>query len=31
MDQGDEGDYETVGEPAERSRSPVPAMPEAVP
>jgi hypothetical protein len=30
IDQGDEGDWDTVGEPAERSRSPVPAMPEAV-
>jgi hypothetical protein len=28
---GGEGDWETVGEPAERSRSPAPAMPEAVP
>jgi hypothetical protein len=26
VDQGDEGDWETVGEPAERSRSPAPAM-----
>jgi hypothetical protein len=31
MEQGDEGDWETVGEPAERSRSPAPAMTEAVP
>jgi hypothetical protein len=31
VDQGDEGDWETVGEPAERSRSPAPAMTEAVP
>jgi hypothetical protein len=31
IDQGDEGDWETVGESAERSRSPAPAMPEAVP
>jgi hypothetical protein len=31
VDQGDEGDWETVGEPAERSRSPTPAMTEAVP
>jgi hypothetical protein len=29
MEQGDEGDWETVGEPAERSRSSAPAMPEA--
>jgi hypothetical protein len=28
---GGEGDWETVGEPAERSCSPAPAMPEAVP
>jgi hypothetical protein len=31
MDQGDEGDWETVGEPAERSRILAPAMTEAVP
>jgi hypothetical protein len=31
MDQGDEGDWETVGEPAETSRSPAPAMTETVP
>jgi hypothetical protein len=31
VDQGDEGDWETVGESAERSRSPAPAMIEAVP
>jgi hypothetical protein len=31
VDQGDEGDWETVGEPAERSRSSAPTMPEAVP
>jgi hypothetical protein len=31
IDQGDEGDWETVGEPVERSRSPAPAMTEAVP
>jgi hypothetical protein len=31
VDQGDEGDWETVGEPAERSRSPAPTMTEAVP
>jgi hypothetical protein len=31
MDQGDEGDWETVVEPAERSRSPAPAMTEVVP
>jgi hypothetical protein len=31
VEEGDEGDWETVGEPAERSRSPAPAMPEAVP
>jgi hypothetical protein len=31
VDQGDEGDWETVGEPVERSRSPAPAMTEAVP
>jgi hypothetical protein len=30
VDQGDEGDWETVGEPAERGRSPAPAMTEAV-
>jgi hypothetical protein len=28
---GGEGNWDTVGEPAERSRSPAPAMPEAVP
>jgi hypothetical protein len=31
VEQGDEGDWETVGGPAERSRSPAPAMTEAVP
>jgi hypothetical protein len=31
VDQGDEGDWETVGEPAERSHSPAPAMTKAVP
>jgi hypothetical protein len=31
VDQGDEGDWETVGEPAERSRSLAPAMTEVVP
>jgi hypothetical protein len=31
VDQGGEGDWETVGEPAERSQSPVPAMTETVP
>jgi hypothetical protein len=31
MDQGEEGEWETVGEPAERSRSPAPAITEAVP
>jgi hypothetical protein len=31
MDQGDEGDWETVGEPAERSRSLAPTMTEVVP
>jgi hypothetical protein len=31
VDQGDEGDWETVGKPAERSRSPAPAILEAVP
>jgi hypothetical protein len=31
VDQGDEGDWETVGESAKRSRSPAPAMTEAVP
>jgi hypothetical protein len=30
VDQGDEGDWETVGEPAERSRSPAPTMEELV-
>jgi hypothetical protein len=28
VDQGDEGDWETVGEPTERSRSPAPAVTE---
>jgi hypothetical protein len=28
VDQGDEGDWEMVGEPAERSHSPAPAMTE---
>jgi hypothetical protein len=28
VDQGDEGDWETVGEPTERSRSPAPTMEE---
>jgi hypothetical protein len=31
VDQGDEGDWETVGEPAERSRSSAPIITEAVP
>jgi hypothetical protein len=31
VDQGDEGDWETVGEPVERSRSPVPAVTEVEP
>jgi hypothetical protein len=31
VDQGDEGDWETVGEPAETSCSPAPAMTEVVP
>jgi hypothetical protein len=31
VDQGDEGDWETVEEPAKRSRSPAPAMTEVVP
>jgi hypothetical protein len=31
VDQGDEGDWETMGELAERSRSPAPAMTEVVP
>jgi hypothetical protein len=31
VDQGDEGDWETVGEPTERSRSPAPTMTETVP
>jgi hypothetical protein len=31
VDQGDEGDWETVGEPAEKSRSPAPATPDVVP
>jgi hypothetical protein len=31
VDQGDEGDWERVGEPAERSRSPAPAMIEVEP
>jgi hypothetical protein len=31
VEQVDEGDWETVGEPAERSRSPAPAMTEAMP
>jgi hypothetical protein len=30
VDQGDEGDWETVGEPAERSRSPAPTVEELV-
>jgi hypothetical protein len=28
VDQGDEGDWETVGEPAERNRSPAPTIEE---
>jgi hypothetical protein len=31
VEQGDEGNWETVGEPAERSSNPAPAMTEAVP
>jgi hypothetical protein len=31
VDQGDEGDWETVGEPAGRSRSPTPAVTEVEP
>jgi hypothetical protein len=31
VDQGEEGDWKIVGEPAERSCNPVPAMTEAVP
>jgi uncharacterized protein (DUF2342 family) len=31
VEQGDEGDWDTVGEPAERSSNPAPAMTEAVP
>jgi hypothetical protein len=31
VDQGDEGDWETVGELAERSRSPAPAVTEVEP
>jgi hypothetical protein len=31
IDQGDEGDWETVGEPAERRHSPAPAMTEIEP
>jgi hypothetical protein len=31
IDQGDEGDWETLGEPTERSRSPAPAMTEVEP
>jgi hypothetical protein len=31
VDQGDEGDWETVGEPAERSCSPAPALTEVEP
>jgi predicted secreted protein len=30
MEKGDEGDWETVGESAERSRSPAPVMTEVV-
>jgi hypothetical protein len=30
IDQGDEGDWETVGEPAERSHSPTPTVEELV-
>jgi hypothetical protein len=30
VDQGDEGDWETVGEPAERNRSPAPTVEELV-
>jgi hypothetical protein len=31
VEQGDEGDWETVGKPAKRSRGPAPAMTEAMP
>jgi hypothetical protein len=31
IDQGDEGDWDTVGEPAERNRSPAPATTKVVP
>jgi hypothetical protein len=31
VDQGGEGDWDTVGEPAERNRSPAPAMTEVEP
>jgi hypothetical protein len=31
VDQGDEGDWDTVGEPAERNRSPAPTMTEVKP
>jgi hypothetical protein len=31
VDQGDESDWETVGEPVERSRSPAPAVTEVEP
>jgi hypothetical protein len=31
VDQGEEGDWETAGEPAEKSRSPAPAVTEVVP
>jgi hypothetical protein len=31
VDQGDEGDWETVGEPAERNRSPAPTVTEVEP
>jgi hypothetical protein len=31
VDQGDEGDWETMGEPADRSHNRAPAMTEAVP
>jgi hypothetical protein len=30
VDQGDEGDWDTVGEPAERSRNPTPTVEELV-
>jgi hypothetical protein len=30
VEEGDEGDWETVGEPAERARSPAPVRTEAV-